>query len=151
MKVSEIMTKEVFSVTPQANIRDLAKLLVDKNVSGAPVVDSSGKCIGIVLEESLIFQDKKVHLPTFIAFFTGYLTLGEKKFEAEMKRIAATSVEGIMEKDCLFISPEDSVEDVATMIIERNIHYYPVVKGNKLVGVVTKKDIVRAIAQGKVY
>ncbi len=92
-----------------------------------------------------------MHLPTFIAFFTGYLTLGEKKFEAEMKRIAATSVEGIMEKDCLFISPEDSVEDVATMIIERNIHYYPVVKGNKLVGVVTKKDIVRAIAQGKVY
>ena len=66
-----------------------------------------------------------------------------------MKKIAASKVVDIMETDIKTVSSDTSVEDVATMIVEEGKHYFPVVDEDVLVGVVTKKDIVRAIAQGK--
>jgi len=66
-----------------------------------------------------------------------------------MKKIVASRVSDIMEKDIAVISPNIEIEDVATLMIEKEIYYLPVVDKNKLVGVITKKDIVRAIAKGK--
>ena len=150
MIVKKIMTKEVVSVSPAMDIHALAQLFIDNDISGAPVVDGEGKFLGLVLEEGLIFHDKKVHLPTFIQVCVGFVTLGFKKFEDEMKKIAATTVEEIMEKKIVKITEETPVEDVATMIVEDNVHYFPVMKDDKLIGVVTKKDIVRAIAAHKI-
>jgi len=91
-----------------------------------------GELVGIVLEEGLILQDKKVHLPTFILFLTGVFAFGEKKFEAEMKKIASLTVAGIMEENMTALSPDTRVEEAATMIVEKGLHYFPVVDGGKL-------------------
>ena len=149
MQVKDIMTKDVIKVSKDMDIHAVARLFIDKDISGAPVVDGDSKFLGVVLEESLIFQDKKVHLPTFVSIAMGFLTFGEHKFEEEMKKIAASKVADIMETDIKTVSSDTSVEDVATMIVEEGKHYFPVVDEDVLVGVVTKKDIVRAIAQGK--
>ena len=149
MQVKEIMTREVITVRPFMEIRKLAELFVKEDISGAPVVDDEGNLLGIVLEESLIFQDKRVHLPTFINLSIGFLTLGTHKFEEEIKKIVGNKVEDIMEKEVITISADTDVEEVATRIVEEGVHYFPVVENKKLVGVVTKKDIVRAIARGK--
>ncbi len=74
MKVKDIMSKNLITVKPSTSIHQLAELLVEKNISGAPVVDDDGKLLGIVQEEGLLFQDKKVHLPTFINISLGFLT-----------------------------------------------------------------------------
>lgn len=150
MRVKEIMTKDVITVEADMNVRKLAELFIKKDISGAPVVDKDDKLLGLVLEESLIFQDKKVHLPTFIHLSLGFLTLGANKFEEEMKRIVGNKVSDIMDTDVVALSPDTEVEEVATMIVEEGIHYFPVVEKGKLKGVVTKKDIVRAIARGKI-
>jgi CBS domain-containing protein len=123
---------------------------VRKNISGAPVVDTKGKLLGLVLEESLIFQDKKVHLPTVVAVLNGFLTFGEEKYEQEMNKIVARTAEGIMDENPLVLSPRVDITDAATLVVEKNIHYFPVVEAGKLVGVVTKRDIVKAIAKGKI-
>jgi predicted transcriptional regulator len=151
MQVREIMTRDVITVRSELDLHEFAKVLIEKNISGAPVVDENGKFLGIVLEEGLIFQDKKVHLPTFVALSMGFLTLGADKFKQEMKRVAATTVADIMDKDAAAVSPDSSVEDIATMIVEKGVCYYPVVEGGQVIGVVTKKDIVRAIAKGKLW
>lgn len=150
MKVKQIMTKKVITVGPDMAVRKFAELLIKKGISGAPVVEK-GRLLGVVLEEGLILQDKKVHLPTLVNILNGVFAIGEKRFETEMKKIAALTVAGIMEEKTMTLSPETPVEEVATVIIEKGIHYFPVLNKGKLVGVVTKKDIVRAIAQKKIW
>jgi len=149
MLIKDIMTKNVITVNPEMDIHKLADLFVKKNISGAPVVDKSGKLLGVVKEEGVIFQDKKVHLPTFINLSIGFLALGTERYNEEIKKITASNVSSIMEKDMVTISPDTEIEDVATLMIEKEIYYFPVVDKDNLVGVVTKKDIVRAIAKEK--
>ncbi len=149
MLAKDIMTKEVVVVKPSVGIHELAQVFVDKNISGAPVVSEDGKLLGIVREEGVIFQDKKAHLPTLINVTVGFLTFGVKKFEEEVKKITATKVADILEKDIVILSPDMSLENVATIMIEKEAYYCPVVCNDELVGVITKKDIVRTIAQMK--
>lgn len=150
MNVQDIMTKDVLTVRPDMTVRELAELFVAKDISGAPVVDDRGKLLGLVLEESLIVQDKKVHLPTFLVILSGVIEIGESRFERDMLRIAAVTVGGIMDKNPPTVSPETSIEDAATRIVENGTRYFLVMAGDALVGVLTKRDIVRAIAQRKI-
>lgn len=149
MLIKDIMTKNVITVSPEMKIHKLAKLFIDKNISGAPVVDEAGKLLGVVKEEGVIFQDKKVHLPTFINLSFGFLTLGSERYNEEIKKITASTVSSIMEKDITTINPNIEIEDAATLMLEKEIYYLPVVDKDKLVGLITKKDIVRAIAKEK--
>ncbi len=149
MQVKDIMTKDPITVTSATSVGALAELFLEKNISGAPVVDEGGKLLGVVGEEGVIFQDKKVHLPTFLHISLGFLTLGVKRFEEEIKKVTATKAGDILEKDFISLTPEMSIEDAATAMIEKSSYYCPVVEGEKLVGVITKKDIVRSIAKAK--
>ena len=151
MKVREIMTADVIATRPETGVYELAELFIQKDISGAPVVDESNKLLGVVLEEDLILQDKKVHLPTLISVLSGVFALGEEQFEKEMRKMGAITVAGLMEKNPVVLSPDTPVEDVATLVIEKGIHYFPVVENGALIGVVTKKDIIRAIAQKKIW
>ena len=150
MNVRDIMTTEVITVKPDMDLHSLAELFLKKDISGAPVLDDQGRFLGIVLEEGLIVRDKKVHLPMFLFVLLGFVTVGEERFEEDLKKKAATTVLGIMEQEINALSPDTPVEDAATMIIEKGIHYFPVLDNARLVGVVTRKDIVRAIAEGKI-
>lgn len=149
MLIKSIMTRRVITVSPKMNIRKLAELFVKKDISGAPVVDNRGKLLGIVREEGVIFKDTKVHLPTFVSLSVGFLALGTKRLEEEIKKMTASKVADIMERNIATISSDMEIEDVAAMMIETGNSYFPVVDKGKLVGVITKKDIVRAIAKGK--
>jgi len=141
------MTKDPITVTPDTKVHALAELLFKNSISGAPVVDDKGVLLGIVQEEGIIFQDKRVHLPTFLHISLGFLTFGVKQFEEEMKKITAIKTGDILEKDIIILNPKMSIEDAATAMIEKSSYYCPVVEADKLVGVITKKDIVRSIAR----
>ncbi len=147
MEIRSLMTKNVITVIPSMNIHKVAELFIENDIGGAPVIDETGELLGIIEEEAIIFQDKKVHLPTFIHLSFGFITLGVKKFEEEVKKITAQTVGEIMDKDFLSISADTSLEDAATLMIEHDRYYCPVVEEKKLVGVITKKDIVKAIAK----
>jgi len=147
MKVKEIMSRNPVTVRPTLSIHELAELFIEKDVSGAPVVDEQGRFLGIVLEEGVIFQDKKVHLPTFINVSLGFLTLGAKSFEEEIKKVTAKTVKDIIEDGTITVSPDADIEEVATLMVDKGRYYLPVLEQDNLVGVVTKKDIVRAIAK----
>ena len=144
----DIMTKEVITVTTDVTIEGLARIFTRHDISGAGVVDEDGKLIGIVTENDLIKMEQRLHIPTVINIFDAVIYLGSsKRFEEDIKRMAATKVEDIFRKDIVTITESSTIEEIATIMSEKNIHHLPVVKKGKLVGIVGKKDIVRAIAK----
>ncbi len=146
----DIMTREVITVTTDVTIEGLARLFTRHAISGAAVVDENGQLIGIVTENDLIKMEQRLHIPTVINIFDAVIYLGSsKKFEEDIKRMAATKVEDIFRKDVVTITENSTIEDIATIMSEKNIHHLPVLKKGKLVGIVGKKDIVRAIAKGE--
>lgn len=149
LKARDIMTTEVVTVTPQTGVRELAALLLDRKISGAPVVDEAGKVLGVVTESDLVFLNKKVHLPTAVAILDAFVFLeSPEKTARELKKMAGTKVGDICSQTLISVSPEASLEELATLMAEQKVHTLPVMAGDALVGVIGKADIIRTIAQG---
>jgi predicted transcriptional regulator len=149
LKAEDIMSREVITVNENASVRDLASLFISHDISGAPVVDATGKVIGVVTENDLIFQNKKVHLPTAVAILDAFLFLERpEKMEKELKKIAGAKVGDICSRNLISVGPETELEELATLMAEKKIHTLPVMEGEQLVGVIGKSDIIRLIAQG---
>lgn len=147
VEVSDIMSKDVITVSPDSSVEEVAKILSDNNMSGLPVVEN-GKLIGMVSESDLIVKDKKLHFPDYINVIGGIIYLESyKKFKKEFKKFIATKVEDLMSKKIVTIKPDDSIEDAATIMSEENINRLPVVEDEKLVGIITRGDIVKDIAR----
>ena len=150
MKTKDIMTKEVVTVKPEMTIEELARLFTKHDIGGAPVVDEAGGLIGIVTENDLIKMEQRLHIPTIITIFDAVIYLGSsKKFEDDLKRMAATKVSDIYKRDVVTITENTTIEEVATIMCEKDIHHLPVVKKGKLMGIVGKKDVVKAISLGE--
>ncbi len=151
MKAADIMTRKLKTITPSVPVREVAAFFVKERISGAPVVDAEGHFLGIVTEEDLIFQDKKIHLPTFLNIFSNIIPLGIEHLGEEIRKIAATQAREVMQQKPVSISPGTSVEEIATLMTERKAHYLPVLNKGQIMGVVTKRDLIRAVAKGKVW
>ncbi len=150
LKAQDIMSRDVITVNENSTVRELATLLLSRNISGAPVVDADGKVIGVVTESDLIFQNKKVHLPTAVAILDAFFFLERpEKMEKELKKIAGSKVGDICSHDLVSVGPETDLEELATLMAEKKIHTLPVLADGQLVGVIGKSDIIRTIAQGQ--
>jgi len=148
LTAKDIMTKKVRTVTPDTSLKKLASILVKSEISGVPVVDDSGKLYGIVTENDLISQNKRLHIPTVVSFLDAAIYLeSSKKFEQEVNRLTATKVREICTRKVVTISEDVSVEDIATIMTEKKIQLLPVVKAGKVIGVVGKRDMVKAVAR----
>lgn len=148
LTAKDIMTRDVVTVKPDTSIQELASLLVKNQISGAPVVDDAGALVGIVTENDLITQNKRMHIPTVIGFLDAAIYLeSSKKFADEVKRVTATKVAEIMVKKVVSIDESATLIDIATIMAEKKVHLLPVLTGGKVSGIVGKRDVVRAIAQ----
>src|SRR5574342_876407 len=107
LTAKDIMTKDVITVRPDTSIEELASLLVENRISGAPVVDDSGNLFGIVTENDLISRNKRLHIPTVISFLDAAIYLeSSRKFEDEVKRVAATKVGDICARKVVTITED---------------------------------------------
>jgi CBS domain-containing protein len=142
----DIMTKEIVTVFPETEIAQAAKLLLENHFNGLPVVDQEGKLQGIICQDDLIIQQKKIPIPSFFNLLDGLIPLSSpQKIEKEVKKIAATTVGEAMTIHPITVEPDTSLEDIATLMVNKNIHTLPVVSHGKLVGIVGKEDILRTL------
>nr|WP_321464520.1 CBS domain-containing protein [uncultured Desulfobulbus sp.] len=150
LKARDIMTTNVVTVHPQTSVRELASLLLERKISGAPVVDDAGKVLGVVTESDLIFQNKRVHLPTAVAILDAFVFLeSPERTEQELKKMAGAKVGDICSEQPITVGPETELEEIATLMAEKKVHTLPVLDDEQLVGIIGKSDIIRTIAQGK--
>ncbi|HBA26536.1 MAG TPA: hypothetical protein DCY98_03945 [Nitrospinae bacterium] len=148
MKAKDIMTKDVLTVSLDTPVKKVAELLADYEISGAPVLDEHERVIGIVTESDLIEQKKNLHLPTVVTLFEGVLLLERpQKIKREIEKMLGATVKDIYSKKVITVAEDTSLEDIATIMSEKKIHLLPVLKGNELVGIIGKADVVRALAK----
>ena len=143
----DFMTKEVITIKSDATVEELARLLIKHKISGVPVVDDKKKFIGIVTENDLISQNKRLHIPTVIRLFDAFIVLGSDKFEEEIKKMTATTVAEICTKKVMSITEDTTLQEVATIMSEKNIHLLPVLRNGLVVGIVGKADVVSAMSR----
>jgi CBS domain-containing protein len=144
----DIMTKEVVSVTTETTIRELAEIITANRIGSVPVLDAEGALLGIVTESDLIEQDKSFHIPTVISLFDWVIYLeSEKQFEKELKRMTAGTVADIFTREVLTVTPETPVSEIADIMSGRKIHAVPVVAEGKLVGIVSRIDLIRSMVK----
>lgn len=146
LKARDVMTRVLITVSPDTTIEDLGRLFIEKNVSGAPVVDSEGRLIGIVTENDLINKNSRLHIPTVLRLFDAFIPLGSSRLEQEIKKMAASTVGDICSRKVVSIDEDASLEDIATIMTDRKIHLLPVLKDGRLTGIIGKKDLIKGIA-----
>ncbi|MCX5870409.1 MAG: CBS domain-containing protein [Deltaproteobacteria bacterium] len=142
----DIMTREVITITDDSTVKELARLLAVHQISGVPVIDDTGKLVGVVTESDLIFQTKKVHIPTVITILDSVFYLeNPDKMGEEMKKMAGIKVKDILTGSPLTVNEDTPLDEIATIMAEKNVHTLPVVNKETLVGVIGKKDIIRTL------
>ena len=145
-KAQDIMTKEVITVTPATTVTELALLLSANSIGGVPVLDSSGTLLGVVTESDLIDQKKKIHIPTVVTILDSVFYLeNPDKMEQEMKKIAGSTVDDIYTKKPRTVDEDTLIDEIATIMSEKNVHTLPVMRGDQLVGVIGKRDIIKTL------
>jgi len=148
LTAKDIMTKDVITVKPETSIAELAGILMKNEISGVPVLDDSGALYGIVTENDLISQNKRLHIPTVVSFLDAAIYLeSSKKFEQEVKRVTATTVREICVRKVVTITEDTSLVDIATIMSEKKTPLLPVMKAGKITGIVGKRDMVKAMAR----
>lgn len=146
MLVKEIMSDKPITVTGSMEIIEAARLLLDNRINGVPVVDENGKLVGILCQSDIIAQQKKLPVPSLFSFLDGYISLSSMKhLEKEVRKIAATAVSDAMTPNPVTVGPDSSIETVAALMVDHNLHTLPVVEKGLLVGVVGKEDILRTL------
>jgi len=143
----DIMMKKVITIVKDASVGERSELLVNNKISGVPVVDSSGKILGIVTEADIIIKDADLHFPRYFKLLDGIIYLESfRKFKNNLKKYLGSRVEDIMTDRIKTVEENTPVSDIASMMINNNVNRIPVVdKDKKVVGIITRRDIVKSM------
>ena len=143
MKVSEIMTSNVMAAEPDDKVSDVAKVMIERGISGVPVVDDQNRVIGIITETDLVVRNAYVHFPTFLQILDARIYLqSTRHFEEELRRALGTTAADVMTKDVRTVDMDAYLEGLATLMVEKKVNPVPVTQDGKLVGIVSLADII---------
>jgi CBS domain-containing protein len=145
MKTSEIMTRNVVSIGPGASVRDAIRLMLDHRVSGVPVVDDAGKVVGILTEGDLLRRGEtgtERRRRAWLEFLMGPGRLAEDYVKTHGRRVAE-----IMTHEVVSIGPDTPAAELVRLMESRHIKRLPVLDGDVLVGIVSRADLMGALAR----
>ena len=146
LKVKDIMTTEIVTVSPETEIVNAAKILLEKKINGLPVTDSSGRLLGVLTQSDLVAQQKDIPIPSVFTLMESYVPLTLiKRIDNEVEKIAALTVEQAMTPDPVTVSPETDIAEVAKLMVDNKYHTLPVMEGDKVVGIVGKEDVLKIL------
>ena len=149
IRAKDIMTSDPVVAAQDWDVSKATIIMIEKGFNGLPVIDDVGRLVGIICQSDLIAQQKKLPLPSFFTFLDGLISLSSmKSLEKEAQKIAATIVKDAMTKDPVSVSPDTSIETIAALMVDNNLHTLPVVEDGKVTGVVGKEDVLRTLVNG---
>lgn len=146
MRVKDIMTTTIISVSPEHNVKQATRLMLTHNVSGLPVVDDDGRIVGIITEGDLIRRTEIVS--GTLASPEEIEDSAEERAEAYLKR-ASWRVGDVMTDNLVTVDEDTSLMDVARLMHERSVKRIPVTREDKVIGIVSRIDLLHIILTSK--
>jgi CBS-domain-containing membrane protein len=148
LQARDIMTREVISVSPETSIEDLSKLLENRRIGGVPVVGTDGRLVGIVTQNDLVERALDLELPPAINIldFHIYLQIPSHMIQ-RVEKMLGTTVGEIMSPEPLTVGPETPIARLAALMAKEKVHTLPVLEKGKIVGIIGKMDIIRALGK----
>lgn len=146
LKVKDIMTMEIITVSPETEIVSAAKILLEKGINGLPVIDASGRLVGVLTQSDLVAQQKSIPIPSVFTLMESFIPLTSiKRIDKEVEKIAALTVKQAMTPNPVTVGPETDIADVAKLMVDKKYHTLPVMEGDKVVGIVGKEDVLKTL------
>jgi CBS domain-containing protein len=146
--VAEIMTRDPIVVTPQTPLKEAIRILAEHRISGLPVVNDTGKLVGIISESDLMWQETGVEPPPYVMVLDSVIYLqNPAKYEQDIHKVLGQTVQDAMTSHVTTIKPDTTIREAAQTLQHKNVHRLPVVDSNDhVVGILTRGDIIRAMA-----
>jgi CBS domain-containing protein len=144
MKAADIMTRPVLTIATSASIASAVRTMLEKHISGLPVVDSTGALVGMVTEGDFLRRTEtgtEVKRPRWLEFI-----VGPGRGASEYVRSHARNVEEVMTQDVVSITEDTPLDEIVTLMEKHRIKRVPVVSGGKVVGIVSRANLLRALA-----
>lgn len=145
MHAIDVMTPSVVSVKPDMSVQQTAALLVENGISGAPVIDANGRLVGMISQSDLV---RRVEIETdrpHRAWWMELLTARSDDAAAYVKTHAHL-VKDVMTKHVVTVQEMTPIDEVARILEKLHIRRVPVVRGNEVVGIVSRANLVQALA-----
>ncbi len=141
MRVQDLMTTPALSIGPEASLKDVAAIFVERGVSGLPVRDAQNRVIGVVSQGDILYKEHSS--PDSGRRLGGWL----RRRRAAVLKSQARTVREAMSSPPIVVSPWSSTSEAARLMTEYGVNRLPVVKDDVLVGIVTRTDLVRAFVR----
>ena len=142
------MERDPVTVSPDDDVEKVVRLLREHELPGVPVVNDGGRCVGIVTEADLVLPDEggDLHLPHYINVFGGTVFLEPlRHFEQRLRKAFASTAADMMTEDPTTVAPDTPVAEAARIIHDSGHNRLPVVEHGRLVGVVTRVDVLGSL------
>lgn len=146
--VADAMTTDVAVVQPETPLKEAIKLLVEKRISGLPVVNEAGKLVGVLSESDLMWQETGVDTPPYIMFLDSVIYLqNPAQYEKELHKALGQTVGEVMSDHPISITRDRPLKEAAQVMHKREVRRLPVVDDQEaVVGIITRGDIVKTMA-----
>lgn len=148
MKARDVMTKSVVTVRPETTVREIARRLIDRNVSAVPVVDVEEHVVGIVSEGDLMRRPES-GTERHPSWWLRLLADSQEQAQRYVKSHGLTAAD-VMTRNVVTASEETSVEEIATLLEKRRIKRVPIVRNRRIVGIVSRANLLHALIAGTV-
>ncbi len=144
MKAGDVMTRNVVSTRPNASVAEMVKLMLDNRISGLPVIDDHGELVGIVTEGDCLRRAEtgtERKRPRWLEFLIGPGRLADEYIHTHSRKVAE-----VMTPSPITISEDAPLDEVVHLMETRRIKRLPVVRGRKVVGIVSRANLLHALA-----
>jgi CBS domain-containing protein len=144
MKAADVMVTSVITVGPNACVQDVAQILLNARISGVPVVGPNGELIGIVTEGDLMRRVEAGtgrRRPWWLALLTGKEVLAAEFIKEHSRKVA-----DVMSREVITAAPETPLSEIANLLEKNAIKRVPIVDKGKLVGIVSRANLLQALA-----
>ena len=147
--ISEIMVTDLLTFSPEDDVKDAMRQLIEERYNGAPVVEASGRVAGMLTATDLIVQGVRIHFPTVVNFLGVNVeipSLRERHLNEDIEKLLGGAVADVMHREVVTVPVTGTVQDAATLMHDEDVSRLPVVDDEwNLKGLVTRKDILRAL------
>jgi CBS-domain-containing membrane protein len=144
MKAKDVMTERVISIAPEANVLQAARLMLQNRVSGLPVVDDNGAVLGILTEGDFLRRSElgtEKRRPRWLEFL-----VGPGKLAGEYVQASGRKVDEVMSRDLVTIAEDTPLDEIVHLMEKHRVKRLPVVRSGKLIGIVSRSNLMHALA-----